>query len=333
MPKVSFIMPAFKHRFLKEAIDSILAQTCREFELVIVDDKSPEELYCVLQEYSWESSFDVLPDGGRHWIVDGISVRYYQNAENIGNRDLVAAWHHAIEYATGEWCVLASDDDIYLPGYLAEMLRLRDKYPTVDLIHCRICDIDTIGTWIDVAQERTEFESQIQMFNSVAVKHLRQVAPDFMFRLDALRKIGGFVNFPLAWGSDDATWIALSVNGVACSSKILFAFRKSGINITTRTDNVDEKFIARVSYYEWMKVKIVGFVAKTQEEEYLLKRANAMLETYIIDEAVRMSKNMSFGFWLKVFRKSFKSFSNARRLLYARYPRLYALRMLLPRFR
>ena len=102
MSKVSFIMPAYKRKFLKEAINSILAQTCREFEVVIVDDKSPEGLYDVIREYSREPSFKLLPDGGKKWSVDGIPVRYYQNEENIGGRDLVAAWHHAMEYATGE---------------------------------------------------------------------------------------------------------------------------------------------------------------------------------------------------------------------------------------
>jgi len=38
MPKVSFILPAYKRRFLHEAIASILVQTYRDFELVVVDD-------------------------------------------------------------------------------------------------------------------------------------------------------------------------------------------------------------------------------------------------------------------------------------------------------
>ena len=73
--KVSFILPAYKRRFLKEAIDSILAQTGRDFELVVVDDKSPENLYAVIGEYPWEPSFEVLPDGGKRWVVDGVPVR------------------------------------------------------------------------------------------------------------------------------------------------------------------------------------------------------------------------------------------------------------------
>ena len=41
MPKVSFILPAYKRRFLKEAIDSILAQTCQDFESAILETISP----------------------------------------------------------------------------------------------------------------------------------------------------------------------------------------------------------------------------------------------------------------------------------------------------
>ena len=124
MSRVSFILPAYKRRFLKEAIDSILAQTCREFELVVVDDKSPEGLHEVIKEYSWEKNCEPLSDGGKKWLVDGVSVRYYQNSENIGGRDLVAAWNHAMEYATGEWCVLASDDDVYHLSVCTDTLKL-----------------------------------------------------------------------------------------------------------------------------------------------------------------------------------------------------------------
>ena len=120
MPKVSFILPAYKRRFLHQVIASIFSQTYKDFELVIVDDASPENLKEVVDDFKDER------------------LRYYRNAENIGGKDLVAAWNHAMEYATGEWCVLASDDDIYSSEYLATMEMLRGKYPHVDIFHCRI---------------------------------------------------------------------------------------------------------------------------------------------------------------------------------------------------
>jgi glycosyltransferase involved in cell wall biosynthesis len=249
MPKVSFILPAYKRRFLKESIDSILAQTCRDFELVIVDDKSPENLYEVIKEYRWEKSFDVLPDGGRKWIVDGIPVRYYQNKENKGGKDLVAAWNHAMEYATGEWCVLSSDDDIYHCEYLSEMIRLTNVYPDVNIVHCRNCEINAAREITFIGASRAEFESGLQMLYSSSVLRIHQRMADLMFKREAYDNIGGFPNYPMAWYTDHAFAIRLAwLFGGACSNRILFSFRNSGENISSNGSGVDKKIEAAISF-------------------------------------------------------------------------------------
>ena len=270
MSLASFVIPAYKRRFLKEAIDSILAQTCRDFELVIVDDKSPEGLYEVIKEYPWEPKFETLPDGGRKWIVDGIAVRYYQNKENIGGRDLVEAWEKALAYASNDWCVLASDDDFYMPTYLAEMVRLANKYPKVDVCFCRLATIDATGKLVNVQCERREYESGIR-FSYNTFKYHRQAAAEFMFRKSALEKLGGYVKFPCAWGSDDSTWSELAFeNGAACSKDLLFVFRRSGLNITTSTHHYYEKMIAAVEQNNWAKTFFAKAKPETEEERFMV---------------------------------------------------------------
>ena len=329
MPEVSFILPAYKRRFLKEAIDSILAQTCREFELVVVDDKSPEGLYEVIREYPWEAQGELLPDGGKRWVVDGVPVRYYQNSENIGGNDLVAAWHHALEYATGEWCVLASDDDVYMPRYLAEMLRLAEKYPRTVLVHRRIVFMDSDGAWTSVGNQRIEYQTQVQMADSRSVRRLFQFAPDFMFRRTALEAIGGFVNFPLAWYSDDATWMMLAKNGVACSPEVLFGFRNSGENITFRTDNMELKIEAGERYRKWFADFCSGLKAENAEDEFLLKDMVVKTNMRITEQAIsKLAHVRGFSAWWRLMKKVPLSGAERRGLVYARFPRLRALRML-----
>ena len=51
-PKYSFILPAYKASFFREAIDSILAQSYTDFELIIVNDASPEDLTSIVNGYS-----------------------------------------------------------------------------------------------------------------------------------------------------------------------------------------------------------------------------------------------------------------------------------------
>ena len=303
MSKVSFVLPAYKRRFLKEAMDSILAQTYRDFELVVVDDDSPGNLYDAIRSYSWEPAFQMLPDGGRQWHVDGISVRYYRNGENIGGKDLVAAWGHALAFASGEWCVLASDDDVYLPEYLSEMVSLSEKYPHADLFHARVACIDSSGIWQTVADERVEFESQIQMVYRRGVERDLQCAPDFFFRRSALEKMGGFVPFRLGWYSDDATWMTLAANGVGCSSEVLFLVRMSGENISSRTDNALEKVLAAEQYKKWLATFIPTLVPRSQEECVLLRLIREKIVRCVDMVSLKRIRTLPFPVWYRVLRQ------------------------------
>ena len=282
MAKVSFIIPAFKRKFLAATISSILSQTYRDFELVVVDDCSPEDIKS---------------------IVDGFNdkrLSYYRNKSNIGGQSLVAAWNHALEFAHGEWCIMAGDDDVYLPRYLEEMLRLIEKYPKCDIVHGRIAVIDSEGQWSYVAEERCEFETQIQMAYSRAVRRNLQVLPDFMFRISKLKAIGGFVNTPLAWCSDDATWIALSKNGVACSSEVLFLFRNSGLNISSRTDNVIAKIDSVEKYRRWLSEQYKFFIPTSIEDEFLLSRLPNGVNHALDKEVCRLMWDVSLFRWIGV---------------------------------
>ncbi len=254
---VSFIMPAWKRSFLRQAIKSILSQGYTDFELVVVDDASPENLEEVVREFN------------------DSRIIYKRNKVNIGGRDLVAAWNHAMEYAKGEFCVLASDDDEYAPGYLTEMMRLAEKYRDVDVFHCRLAFIDSEGKRTGVSEIRSEYESGSEFLYNRAVRRMRQYAPDFMFRTEALRRIGGFVSFPRAWFSDDATWISLAKeHGVAYSSQVLFSWRSSGENISTLFSDVTEKLKAGEAYLEWLKSYMKDFAPVLEKDREMLLKSD-----------------------------------------------------------
>jgi hypothetical protein len=80
----SFIMPCYKRQFLGKAIESILAQTYDDFELVVVNDASPEKLYEVVNS------------------ISDPRLRYEENITNLGGRDLVACWNFNLSNR-GEW--------------------------------------------------------------------------------------------------------------------------------------------------------------------------------------------------------------------------------------
>ena len=86
-------------------------------------------------------------------------IQYFKNTENIGGKDLVAQWNKCLKYAMGEYIILASDDDLYNANYLAEMDRLVEMYPQVNVIKPRICSIDASGKIIWVESVMKEYSS------------------------------------------------------------------------------------------------------------------------------------------------------------------------------
>ncbi|MFT4072390.1 MAG: glycosyltransferase family A protein [Dysgonamonadaceae bacterium] len=244
MVKVSFVLPAYKGRFLKEAIVSILSQSFTDFELIVINDHSPDEIQNIIS------------------LFDDTRIRYYENAKNIGGKDLVANWNHCLSYATGEWAVLASDDDVYGVHFLKEMLSVIAEYPNVDLVHCRHQTIDPQNKIIGFSEPCLEYECAEEFIYQNIINRRKQVAPDFMFRLSAIQKIGGFVNFPMAWGSDDATWCKLSLTGgVGYTGHVLFSWRSSGLNISTQQSNILDKAKTRISFNRYFKEQILPFLS------------------------------------------------------------------------
>jgi glycosyltransferase involved in cell wall biosynthesis len=114
-PKVSVIMPTYKTAHLIAAcLDSVFAQTYADFEVVVVNDGSPDtpELEVVLQPYL-----------GR--IV-------YLEQEN---KRAAAARNNAIRQARGEFVAFLDSDDTWYPQHLAAQMQLIADDPSLDLVY------------------------------------------------------------------------------------------------------------------------------------------------------------------------------------------------------
>lgn len=249
--KYSFVLPAYKAAFLREAIDSILAQSYVDFELIIVNDKSPEDLTSIVNSYQDDR------------------IQYYVNAQNLGGHDLVAQWNHCITYATGKYLILASDDDVYHPQYLEKMDTLVDKYPEVEVFRPRVQYINSRGDVLKQDIELDEYMSLISFSHLWIHRQLLKGIPFYIFKRQALLNLGGFVNYPSAWYSDDATVMQLGDKGIVAHNEILFSFRNSGINITSTWNTpalLLNKLQATESFYR-MFAELINTLAPDSEQE------------------------------------------------------------------
>ena len=130
-PRFSVTIPAYKHKFLKECIDSILSQTYMDFELIIVNDASPEDIGTVVSAYR------------------DPRIRYYINEKNCGAINVVDNWNKCLEYAKGKYIICMGDDDKLMPNCLEEYSRLIVRYPDLDAFHGRVARITDDSKIID----------------------------------------------------------------------------------------------------------------------------------------------------------------------------------------
>src|ERR1700733_13528165 len=112
-PYVSVIIATLNRaNLIRNAIDSVLAQTYRDFELIIADDGSTDDTGAVVGEYRKSSA---TPD----------QIRYFYQE----HRGKSVALNHAIAMARGKWIAFLDSDDAWAPEKLEWQFRALAEYP------------------------------------------------------------------------------------------------------------------------------------------------------------------------------------------------------------
>lgn len=213
--KFSITIPAYKQKYLYEAIESCLAQTYKDFELIIVDDASPEDLKSVVDRFQ------------------DPRIRYYRNEKNCGVLHVVDNWNICLGYAQGDYVICMGDDDCLLPNCLEEYSKLIDKYPDLDIYHGMTEIIDENGNVTNMQEARPEREGMYSMISGRLRNSRLQYIGDWLFKRTALEQLNGYVNMPMAWGSDDLTAYTIAKNkGVANTQMPVFQYRISSLTIS-----------------------------------------------------------------------------------------------------
>lgn len=221
--RFSVTIPAYKSKYLRECIDSILAQTFTDFELVIVNDASPEDLGSIVGSYT------------------DARIRYYVNERNCGAVDVVDNWNKCLEQARGEYIICMGDDDQLLPDALQQYDELITRYPGLAVYHGWTELIDHESRGYDMQLPRPEYESAYALI----LHHWtngHQYIGDFVYHTETLRSRGGYVKLPLAWGSDNITAVIAAAQGgteskgIANTQRMVFQYRVNPLSISSSGD-------------------------------------------------------------------------------------------------
>lgn len=122
VPLISVIIPNYNYaRYLPQAIDSALAQTYSNVEIVVVDNSSNDNSLEVLQSY-------------------GDRIRWFQQP----NQGVSGSRNRAIKESRGEFVAILDADDVWLPEKLARQMELLSN-PRVGMVYCGLQLVDADG--------------------------------------------------------------------------------------------------------------------------------------------------------------------------------------------
>lgn len=140
MPKISVIVPVYKvEKYINKCVDSILDQSFQDFDLILVDDGSPDACPQICDDYA---SHD-----------DRITVIHKTNGGLSDARNAGIDW--AMEHSSSEWLAFVDSDDYLHPDYLMTLYRTAQK-EGADLVICDFVRVNENGK--DINEEHSFYD-------------------------------------------------------------------------------------------------------------------------------------------------------------------------------
>ena len=149
--RVSIALPVYNgEQYIKEALDSILNQTYKNFELIISDNASTDGTEAICREYAAKDA----------------RIRYFRQDENIGSGP---NFHFAWEQSEGEYFKWSAHDDVIAPKFLETCIDALDKNPDAVLCYPRVKVIDKDSKYVEDhdIETQTRDENPIKRFSSL----------------------------------------------------------------------------------------------------------------------------------------------------------------------
>jgi len=240
MNKLAIVIPAYKSQFIKAALDSICNQTNLNFSLYVGDDHSPENLEGIVSLYS-----------------DKVNLTYKRFDENLGGNNLVSHWNRCIELTQGEeWVWLFSDDDIMDSTCVENFYHSLSLDDSFNIYHYNINVIDKDDNILLVGAEFPSVMTTQDFLLERSAGRIKSYVVEYIFNRKILDRTSGFIDFPTAWHSDEATVLhASKCLGIKTIDNCKVNWRYSAYNITPNLSEkkiVDKKVQASLEFSIWV---------------------------------------------------------------------------------
>jgi glycosyltransferase involved in cell wall biosynthesis len=238
---ITVCMPAYNaSRYLRESIDSVLAQTYANFELIIVDDGSTDDSADIVGSY------------------DDPRIRLIRN-----KHDYISSLNLAVNSATGDYIARMDADDVMMPDRLARQLAYLEQHPEVDVVGG---NIQTFGTGKPRVTDLPQEVTMLHMIDSCALAH-----PTVMVRAEALRQLPGPYRSEYAYAEDYDLWIRMLQQGRKLRNlpDVVLKYRQSEQQISTAKSALQAQLTEslRRQACDWIVARDIELLEATPQVE------------------------------------------------------------------
>jgi len=292
---VTIIIPTYKrYDTLKAAVDSAVAQTYKNIEVIVVDDN--------IEDSDYRKETEKL-------MANYNNVRYIKNEKNLGGAE---SRNVGIREAKGKFIAFLDDDDIF---YNTKIEKQIERYYEVNdsnccMIYCYSKRVDKNGNLIDYIRKDEE--------GNPLVSHIKEgiaVTSSWLCPKEKLLEVGGFDNIPCT--QDVTLLLKMLKNGytVYRVPEVLFDFFMHDVTDGSGITHINEKYINGLkSYYDKCRECYDIIENKDEIPEIEYKISLNMFEMYsCIKDTKNMRKELIKQF--KIKRKIHKSFKDTIKMI------------------
>lgn len=244
-PDISVVMAVYNgEKFLKETLDSILAQTFENFEVIIIDDASTDGTVDILKAYGEKDS----------------RIRILKNQTNMR---LAWSLNRGIELARGKYIARMDADDICLKDRLKRQFAFMESHPKIDISFCKffsLCDGKIIPGAVSRRTDADSIKAMLLFFCPV-------LHPGVTAKASVMKK---YRYDPSHTCSEDIDlWIRMVCDGVNISSSgdylMLYRIHEGSVTANSLERQKNEVLQSEKIFYK----KMLGGMPKEQENFYI----------------------------------------------------------------
>jgi glycosyltransferase involved in cell wall biosynthesis len=259
--KLAIVIPAYKATFMVKSLNSIANQACKEFTLYIGDDNSPDDLENIVNDY-------------RHKI----NLVYHKFNDNLGQKSLTKQWERSIALSTHEEYIWLFSDDDEMPVDAVERFYNEISKRDFDILRYNLQFIDENNHVIRSPSNHPDVETSSEFIQRRLRFLTISAGCEYIFSRKVFEKNQGFIDFPYAWCSDDATWATYGkTDGIKTIPGTPISMRlANGVNISSNNALNSLKFISVINYALWLKNKNEYNIPEQLLTKYLISQARAL---------------------------------------------------------